>query len=209
MTELQEQTNWCWAACARMAAGTFDLAAPKQCEIVTSYLPGAVACCINGATAQCNQALDEIRIPALYTALKMSAEPLGSETVDLTEAAVRNALAGGPVLALLDLGTFHFVLVQGMTGGTYHVGDPKYEDVVDVPWSQLETAYGNGSLAQVWKVRRAVPSPMPRVTSPNRSAVPATQPHAPQSGDSGGASGGTAANKRAVRNKTWLKQEMV
>ena len=164
--ELQEQTNWCWAACARMAAGTFKLAAPKQCEIVTSYLPGAVACCINGATAQCNQALDELRIPALYTALKMSAEPLGSDTVDVTEAAVRSALAGGPVLALLDLGTFHFVLVQGMTGETYHVADPKYPDVVDVPWLQLETAYGNGSLAQAWKVRRAQPKPTRRAASP-------------------------------------------
>ncbi len=148
-----------------MAAGTFKLAAPKQCEIVTSYLPGAVACCINGATAQCNQALDEIHIPALYTALKMSAEPLGSDAVDVTEAAVRNALAGGPVLALLDLGTFHFVLVQGMTAEMYHVADPKYKDVVDVPWSQLETAYGNGSLAQAWKVRRAQPKPTRRAAS--------------------------------------------
>ncbi|HEV3086971.1 MAG TPA: papain-like cysteine protease family protein [Candidatus Elarobacter sp.] len=165
MTEVQEQTNWCWAACARMAAGTFNLGAPKQCEIVTSHLPGAVACCINGATAQCNQALDELRIPALYTALKMSAEPLGSDTVDVTESAVRSALTGGPVLALLDLGTFHFVLVQGMTGAIYHVADPKYANVVDVPWSQLETAYGNGSLAQAWKVRRAQPRPGGRAGS--------------------------------------------
>jgi len=148
-----------------MAAGTFKLAAPKQCEIVTSYLPGAVACCINGGTAQCNQALDEIRIPALYTALKMSAEPLGSDTADVTEAAVRSALAGGPVLVLLDLGTFHFVLVQGMTADTYHVADPKYADVVNVPWSQLETAYGNGALAQAWKVRRAQPKPTGRAAS--------------------------------------------
>jgi hypothetical protein len=136
-----------------MAAVSFGLNPPAQCDLATQHIPGAVACCVDGSTAVCNKALDESSIPALYAAMHMVADVLGSDTVPVTETMIRNSLGAGLVLVMLDVGTgFHFVLVRSVDDGTFALADPEYAAPVPVSWSDLNTAYGNGGLAQAWHV---------------------------------------------------------
>jgi hypothetical protein len=136
-----------------MAASAFGVTAPEQCELATQFLPGAVACCTNGSSETCNQALDERAIPALYSAVRLVADAFGPPGTAITEPAVRTAIANGIALLMLDVTTgFHFVLIDSVTGPTFDVADPKYPNPVAAGWDDVSTAYGNGKIAQAWRV---------------------------------------------------------
>ena len=60
--EKQEQTNWCWVSCFRMACSQFGIASSQQCEIAGRTL-GVTGCCIDGSTTACNTTLPEAGIP--------------------------------------------------------------------------------------------------------------------------------------------------
>jgi Papain-like cysteine protease AvrRpt2 len=155
--ETQQQTNWCWAACLRMAASAFDITAPDQCTLATQFLPGASDCCSDGSTDACNQALDEHEIPNLYSSIALVADALASSGAPITEAMVRMAASHGFALLMLDLGTaFHFVVVESVNGPTFQVADPNpdFSDAIAVGWNDLKTGYGNGNIAQAWRVHQ-------------------------------------------------------
>ena len=138
-----------------MAASYFEFKAPKQCELADQFIPGAIACCIDGSTEVCNKPLDEAVVPGLYRSLKLNADPLGSTTKPVSEAMVRNAVAIGVALVMLDVGTgFHFVLVDDITVDKFRVADPKYIDPKPLDWATLSSAYGNGSIEQAWSVNK-------------------------------------------------------
>lgn len=62
----QQQTYWCWAACAEMILNKFSIE-KNQCEIVSRTL-GIDECCEDGSTADCNQPLKISRVTELYEA---------------------------------------------------------------------------------------------------------------------------------------------
>jgi len=152
--ETQEQANWCWAACVRMAASHFGMPAPEQCTLASEFIPGAVACCIDGSTDACDQSLDAAAIPALYKAVILFADALGSDALPVTEPMVRNALANGIVLLLLNLRTsFHFILVDDFVTNQFQVTDPKYIKPFLTDWSTINQAYGLGNIEESWHIR--------------------------------------------------------
>jgi hypothetical protein len=54
---------------------------------------------------------------------------------------------------MLDVGTgFHFVLVEAVSGAAYTIADPHYINPVQTDWGTVSSAYGNGSIAQAWRV---------------------------------------------------------
>lgn len=62
----QEQTKWCWAACAHMACAQLNISpAPKQCEIASKQL--SRDCC--SSPQPCNVAYPMSEIEKLYTQL--------------------------------------------------------------------------------------------------------------------------------------------
>jgi hypothetical protein len=65
------------------------------------------------------------------------------------------AEANGVALLMLDVGTgFHFVLVDAISGDTFELADPHYIDPVTTNWSEVSTAYGNGRIAQAWRIHK-------------------------------------------------------
>jgi len=64
-----------------MAASHFGMPAPEQCTLASEFIPGAVACCIDGSTDACDQSLDAAAIPALYKAVILFADALGSDAL--------------------------------------------------------------------------------------------------------------------------------
>ncbi len=146
--EKQTQTNWCWAACVRMAAAALGRTAPAQCTIAGQFLHAA-DCCVDGSTPACNQTLDENLIPALYTTYGLTAS-----SIAMTDAALRRALASAPLVqAQLDMGTaFHYVLVTGYDAKTFYaVADP-INGAFNAGYADISTAYGNGAMINAWRV---------------------------------------------------------
>ena len=139
-----------------MAASAFGIVAAEQCRLATQFLPGASGCCNNGSSTACNQPLGERAIPALYSAVGLAADALmSSPSSPLVAPTIRAALANGLALLMLDVGTgFHFVLVDGVTGDTFDVADPHYIDPVPASWDDLSSAYGNGAIAQAWRIHK-------------------------------------------------------
>jgi hypothetical protein len=153
--EKQKQSNWCWAACLRMAASAFGTIAPEQCTLALQFIPGAVGCCADGSTEACDKPLDERAVPALYSSSSLVADALGPAGTAVGEAAVRMAVANGLALLMLDVGTgFHFVLVDAVSGSTFELADPHFIEPVRTGWDQVGTAYGNGGIAQAWRVHK-------------------------------------------------------
>ncbi|GAC1560476.1 MAG: hypothetical protein NVS3B17_12230 [Vulcanimicrobiaceae bacterium] len=153
--ELQQQSNWCWAACVRMAASALGNSAPPQCVLATKFLPGAKGCCVDGTTDACNQPLDASDVSGVFTAVGLIADSSALGTPP-TERATQSALATNDVvLLLLDISVaYHYVLIEYFRGATYQVADPHYVAPVSATWDELETAYGNGGIAGAWRVRR-------------------------------------------------------
>ena len=143
--EKQTQTNWCWAACVRMAGSAFGCNVPIQCDLATQFL-NVSGCCTAPSSQACNKALDAPLIPGLYAAFGMQAS-----SAPTTDPALQQALAaGGLVLVLYDLGVeYHFALLTGYAGGSYAVDDPDYGSS-SVAYDQIASAYGLGSLLNAW-----------------------------------------------------------
>ena len=52
--QTQQQTQWCWAACASSVCACAGVVpVPSQCELASRYLPG-VDCCTNPLPPLCN-----------------------------------------------------------------------------------------------------------------------------------------------------------
>jgi hypothetical protein len=143
--EPQTQTNWCWAACVRMAGSAFGCNVPAQCDLASQFL-NVSGCRTAPSSTPCNQALNARLIPGLYAAFGMHAS-----AAPTSDPALQQALAAsGLVLVLLDIGTgYHFALLTGYAGGSYSVDDPRY-GASSVPYAQIASAYGMGSLLNAW-----------------------------------------------------------
>src|SRR5882757_2711184 len=62
---LQQQANWCWAACAKMTTTYYGNDLPQQCDFA-NWLFGLNSCCQNGGSAACNRPAQDPEITSVY-----------------------------------------------------------------------------------------------------------------------------------------------
>jgi hypothetical protein len=138
----QEQSNWCWAACAEMVAASTAVGldpVPTQEQIVTSQL-GTLA----------NQIQDANQIVSLYTSgnVGVPIRCIARDGAPPQDQLDEQLQGGVPVQMGLDLGsTKHVSLVVGMDDSTgesfYIVHDPALGRGL-FTFHGLQTAYGRG-----------------------------------------------------------------
>lgn len=146
--ESQQQDNWCWAACFRMACSFFGLQVGQQCVIAGRFL-GQTGCCPPGNNADCDKTLDDTRIPTLYSSAGLTA----TTTTPFSDAAFQQALSQNRlVLLMLQFpSAFHFVLLSKFDSARgYIVDDPKYPAAFPATYGQIASAYGQGAIASAW-----------------------------------------------------------
>lgn len=114
----QEQSEWCWAACAQMllrASGE----ARRQCDIVAEAT-GVPGCCADPPPAKANR---QLRVAPDFVSLVHHLH-FPAQLVDraLSADEVRSQLAQGPIAVCLETAASgHYVLVIGMR----ETGDPR------------------------------------------------------------------------------------
>jgi Papain-like cysteine protease AvrRpt2 len=142
----QQQTNWCWSACATSASLFYDPSSTwAQCTLVTAEL-GAGGCCQNGSSAACNQpyyldrALTRTGNLARFVGGRVGLDKLRTEIN-----------AGRPVAARVGWsgGGGHFVVLTGYrwTGGraVVDVRDP-WSGSTTIPLDEFASSYkGSGT----------------------------------------------------------------
>lgn len=147
--EVQQQDNWCWAACFRMACSYFGKPCDSQCTIVQRFLE-LDGCCPPGNNPACDKSLDESSVAILY-----SSAALRATAISISDVSFRQAIqAGSLILVMLrfDAG-FHFVLLSGCDAlGDYVTDDPKYGTPITASFAEISTAYGSGQIANAWIV---------------------------------------------------------
>ncbi|OGX85080.1 hypothetical protein BEN47_15290 [Hymenobacter lapidarius] len=149
---MQEQSNWCWAACADMLLYYYGNPGVTQCQLA-NWAFGQTACCQIPSSTICNQPLPDARISQLLTAygLRSSystrAEGFGTLVLEIG--------AGRPVEVGLAWrsGGGHVVLVVdaiGLSGRqVVRVNDPAVGSG-GMNYSDLQTAYGQGVWDATW-----------------------------------------------------------
>lgn len=61
----QEQSNWCWAACAEMVLRYYDGSAVRQCEFANELFD-RTECCLEPSSPACNRPCEMLDISNLY-----------------------------------------------------------------------------------------------------------------------------------------------
>jgi Papain-like cysteine protease AvrRpt2 len=138
--ELQQQTNWCWAATSKSVAAYYDPATTwTQCAIADGE-KGQTNCCTNGSSAACNA----------YGTLDTSLTRVGH-----FDHAVNGAASYGDVLAQMRIGRpvgvrtawsgggAHFVAIIGTLPGNLYAVDDPISGKSDVTESSFKTMYLN------------------------------------------------------------------
>lgn len=142
----QQQTEWCWAAVAASVAGYFGSAGPsgglwQQCDVVNSELAQST-CCVNGASAACNNPWYLDRALSLVGHLAGSPTP-GAIPFANVQGEVDNNRPVGVRIGWYG-GGGHFVVLSGYddNGGAQFVDvdDPWYGPSV-ADYSVFATAY--------------------------------------------------------------------
>jgi len=144
----QQQPNWCWIACYRMACSNFNIAPPPQCTIAQQYLHIA-GCCPPGSNPACDQTLPSAQIATLYDSAHLAAA-----TLPVADSAFQQALSAGRlVLVLVKFpASYHFVLVGGFTNNQYVIHDPHYDASFPATFTQISNYPPQGSLDSAWAI---------------------------------------------------------
>lgn len=140
----QEQTQWCWAACAQMVLRYSGNLTVRQCDFV-NWLFGLSDCCAAGSTSLCNRPCQVADVCRVYSAFGLRCSysngtvSFGGLQFEIDQ--------GRPVEAGLAWtgGGGHVVIVRGWyDDGKIHVNDPWYGHGA-IPYSDLVNAYGQGT----------------------------------------------------------------
>lgn len=136
--EIQQQSNWCWAAVATSVSRFYNPGSPwLQCTLVNAEL-GQWACCQNGNSPACNQPWYLDRALARtnhFVAWANGPTPLAAVMAELNN--------GRPVGVRIGWfgGGGHFVVVDAYSNtGMVDVEDP-YWGHSTIPVNTLSTAY--------------------------------------------------------------------
>jgi hypothetical protein len=142
----QEQTQWCWAACAEMVAAFLDKPPVRQCELA-NFLHRQRTCCATPGSDRCNRPCPLEGFPAVYDHLGI---PCITNTWPVSAAVVvRELTINRPVEVgyLWYGGGGHVAIVYGVTAaGRFAVHDPWYGSG-SCTYEQLYFAYGLGRWA--------------------------------------------------------------
>jgi hypothetical protein len=148
---LQEQTEWCWAACAAMVLGYYQASQVTQCQLA-DWLFGPAACCVAPASAACNKPCQVAHIKQILAHwLIQSTSVQGS----VSFATLHNEVAAKrPVEVAFHWGmSGHVALVveaSWISGQPWvRVNDPKFHSGL-VSYAELLVAYGFGSWFWSW-----------------------------------------------------------
>jgi hypothetical protein len=142
----QEQTQWCWAACAQMVAAFLGNADVRQCELA-NFLHEQTKCCNKPGSTACNQPCPYDGIEKVFTHLRIHS--ISHNWAVNPQVLMREFQANRPVeIGLLWFGGGgHVAIVRGVTErGLLAVNDPWFGQGV-ATYMYLALAYGQGEWA--------------------------------------------------------------
>lgn len=105
----QEQTLWCWVACALMILESQGIASPPQCEFVNETF-GTASCCEDGSSPTCNDACPPDRVESLLSSRDITLARTGPVAFQTIKEQVA---AGRPVEVYLSTVNGGHVMVIG------------------------------------------------------------------------------------------------
>ena len=152
----QEQSNWCWAACAEMVFCYYGVTPARQCDFANELF-GRTECCSDPSSPNCNQPCEIENLSNLYSRKGINSRFLG-ETVPFSK--LQSEInADRPVEVVFyqkSKKRGHLIIVRGwrITGTEkfVHVNDPKDSDGASriVTYSELLHAYKEGKWTDTW-----------------------------------------------------------
>lgn len=148
----QEQTQWCWAACAEMVLRYLGNGGVAQCDFA-NFLFGESSCCTTPDSSTCNSPCEIDDVSLVYGNWRIQSSLAGTAlTFDVLEQEVA-ALRPVEVGYIWNGGGGHLALVvQTATSDGQPlvvVNDPKFGSHI-VQYSELLAAYGLGIWALSW-----------------------------------------------------------
>ena len=158
----QEQSNWCWAACAEMILRYYDGSVIRQCEFANELF-GETLCCLMPSSPDCNRPCRKKDVSRLYSSKHIYSK-LVEETIPFSK--LRSEINAGCLVEVAYLwensgGTGHVVIVRGwrIDGKEefVYVNDPgdSLGEYRIVAYSELLAAYGKGNWTYTWiEIRR-------------------------------------------------------
>lgn len=151
----QQQTQWCWAACAEMVLEFYSFPNVDQCDLANIAFPQAGgACCNNPSSSLCDKPLSDAEICRLWANKGIKYSYVNSFIPFTTLQSEINA--GRPVEVAFTLSNGgHVVIVQGWSqtpmGPYLFVNDPAGGAGQGlVSYQHLLTAKGSGSWDATW-----------------------------------------------------------
>lgn len=150
----QQQTEWCWAACAEMVFRFYGRVFGQQCDLA-DWLHGPAGCCANPGSGACNKACAPSDVALVYRNWRVrSSFVYGPILFPDLEAEIQT---GQPVEVCWHQagGTRHVVLVIGtqtnILGQWVRMHDPRQKvSRRQVLYNDLLTARGRGSWIFTW-----------------------------------------------------------
>lgn len=141
---MQEQTQWCWAACADMVLHYYGNVAVRQCDLA-NWLFGLSDCCSVPSSSLCNRPCQVSDVCRVYNAFGLRCYS-GSGTISFgaIQFEIDQNRPLEPGLAWTG-GGGHVVIVRGYyDDGKVHVNDPWYGQGA-ITYADLVNAYGLGT----------------------------------------------------------------
>lgn len=148
----QEQTQWCWAACADMVLHYYGNAGVRQCDFA-NWLFAQSACCNVPSSSLCNKPCAIGDVCRVYNQWGIQCSYTGSSVAFATLQSEVNADRPVEVGYAWNGGNGHVAVIRGWdvnaTGPFLAVNDPAYGSG-GVYYSGLLTAYGLGTWRWTW-----------------------------------------------------------
>lgn len=150
----QEQSRWCWAACARMVCAHLQMfPVPRQCEIASKRFNSD--CCTS--PTPCNVALPMAEIEGFYALLGVSCRGIDGPIQEMR--LMQEVFAERPVQVGYTYNTSsvgHVVVIIGEHNGRRNgikylrVADPKQDGRQSLMFEDIRSDSGRGSWAWTW-----------------------------------------------------------
>jgi hypothetical protein len=149
----QEQTNWCWAACAKMTTAYYDDTLPRQCDFA-NWLFQQTTCCQSGSSAACNKPAPVVQIAPVYAHWGIGST---FRSTQVAYTALQDQISVGYPVEIAWAwtgGGGHAVLLVGCTSdasGQYvWINDPWTGQQSLMSYADLQSGQGSGVWFATW-----------------------------------------------------------